>query len=284
MEREFCLSILITLVGGITLLGCAWWPISHRQSSSACALERIAWRRMWLPVMPALTVAAVLCGWALAEPDPVPENVPRSLVLMSIPFALLFVRAALRGGRALIGEGDDPATATVGLVRPWIVFSPHLAKQLNDRQIEAALEHERAHARHRDPLRIWVGQLATDLQWPWPQARERFSRWLVTLELACDQEARAGGIDGTDLAEAILASARFGGRNNLSMQAALIGEPSALKERIQFLLRPLPSAPDRTEAGRYGWFLMLAPALMLAVAAGAVFGERLIRVLFWIAG
>jgi hypothetical protein len=284
MEREFCLSMLITLVGGITLLGCGWWPIGYRQSSGACALEKIAWRRIWLPVMPALTVAAVLCGWALAEPDPVPEKVPRSLVLMSIPFALLFVRAAVRAGRALVDKKHDPPTATVGLVRPWIVFSPHLAKQLNDRQIEAALEHERAHARHRDPLRIWVGQLATDLQWPWPQARERFRQWLMTLELARDEEAREGGIDGTDLAEAILASTRFGERNNLLMQAALIGEPSALKERIESLLRPLRSAPDRTEAGRYGRFLMLAPALTLAVAAGLVFGERLMRVLFWIAG
>src|SRR5712692_7209535 len=104
-------------------------------------------------------VASALCGWALLEPDPVPEGVPTSLILMSTPFLLLLTRAAVRAGWALIADPGDPGTATVGLLRPWIVFSPRLAKKLDDRQIEAALEHERAHVRHWDPLRIWLAQL-----------------------------------------------------------------------------------------------------------------------------
>jgi beta-lactamase regulating signal transducer with metallopeptidase domain len=204
-------------------------------------------------------------------------------MLMSVPFGLLFARTAVRSGWALIGEDHGPTMATVGFVRPWIVFSPHLAKKLNDRQVEAALQHERAHACHRDPLRIWLAQLATDLQWPWPQARERLQRWLIALELARDEEARVAGTDGTDLAEAILTSARFTGQENLSMQAALIGEPSTLKERIQHLLRPLPSASGGTTTSSYDPLLMLVPVLTLALAAGAIFGERLIRALFWIA-
>jgi beta-lactamase regulating signal transducer with metallopeptidase domain len=143
------------------------------------------------------------------------------------------------------------------------------------------LEHERAHARHWDPLRIWLTQLATDLQWPCPQARERLRRWLLALELARDEEARATGAEGTDLADAILASARFDQRVNLPLQAALMGEPSALKQRIARLLDPLPSEEMQQHKG--GQLFALLLTLLFAVALGTIFGQRVIHALFWIA-
>ncbi|MGH7781215.1 MAG: M56 family metallopeptidase [Candidatus Binataceae bacterium] len=275
--------MLIALIGGTTLLGCGWWPVTHAPASSARRLEVITWRQVWLPIVPAVIVAAWLCGWALAEPDPVPERVPLSLILAAAPFALLLARAAGRAAWSLVADQGDPATATVGLLRPWIVFSPHLARRLDQAQINAVLEHERAHARHWDPLRIWLAQLATDLQWPWPQARDRLRQWLLALELARDEEARASGIDGTDLADAILASARFDQRLNLPLQAALIGEPSALKQRIAHLLDPLPSESEETLASIRGRLLAVVLSLLIAVALGLIFGERVIRELFWIA-
>jgi Zn-dependent protease with chaperone function len=162
MERENCLSLLIALLGGTTLLACGWYPIADARVRSARVLERITWWRIWLPIAPALAVASVFCGWALLEPDPIPEGMPALLMLMSMPFLVLLARAGVRAGWALITDPGDPGTATVGLLRPWIVFSPRLAKALDDRQIEAALEHERAHARHWDPFRIWLAQLVTD--------------------------------------------------------------------------------------------------------------------------
>jgi beta-lactamase regulating signal transducer with metallopeptidase domain len=205
------------------------------------------------------------------------------VVLMSIPFVLLFTRAAVRSGWAMMAKQGDPATATVGLLRPWIIFSPHLAKRLRDRQIEAALAHERAHARHRDPLRIWLAQLATDLQWPWPQAGERLGQWLAALELARDEEARAAGVDGTDLAETILASARFTGQTNLAIQTALVGDPSRLKERITRLLDPLIEASDETIRGSRVLPWLLPLSLLLALAVGSVFGGCVIDALLGIA-
>jgi hypothetical protein len=275
--------MLITLMGGTTLLACGWWPAARVRGSSALRLEEITWRRVWLPVAPALAVAAWLCGWALTEPDPVPERVPISLVLTAAPFALLLARAVVRAGWSLIVDQGDPATATVGLLRPWIVFSPHLARRLDEGQVNAVLEHERAHARHWDPLRIWLAQLATDLQWPWPQAHERLRRWLLALELARDEEARATGVEGIDLADAILASARFDQRVNLPLQAALTGEPSALKQRIGRLLDPLPTDSEETQVSARGPLLTLLPILSLALALGLMSGEPVIRVLFWIA-
>lgn len=282
MDRECCLSLLLALIGGAALLACGWWPAAPAKAGCARRREKIAWRRIWLPIGPALAFAAALCGWALVEPDPIRESVPDSVILLSLPFALLFARAALRGGWALIADQSDQATATVGLLRPWIVFSPYLAKRLSPPQIEAALAHEQAHARHRDPLRIWLAQLATDLQWPWPQARRRFQQWLIALELARDEEARAGGIEGVDLAEAILASARFGQTASASRQAAaLTGEVSALRERIDRLLDAAPPDPERMSAA--GLVLPLVPPLVLALALGLAFGELAVRMLFRIA-
>ena len=281
MEREYCLSLLIALVGGTTRLACGWYPIAHAQVASARVLERITWWRIWLPVAPALAVAWVFCGWALLEPDPIPEGMPILLILMSTPFLVLLARAGVRAGWALITDPGDPGTATVGLLRPWIVFSPRLAKALDDRQIEAALEHERAHARHWDPLRIWLAQLVTDLQWPWPQAGERMRRWLVTLELARDEEARARGIDGTDLAEAIIASARFCQNASRSAQAALTGESVALKKRIAMLLEPLCN--DSAQAHAVNPLFILLPTSAFALGLGLLFGERIVRALFSLA-
>lgn len=279
MEREWCLSMLVALSAGATLLACGWWPVAHGRHSSGRRLERSAWSRVWLPVAPALTLAAALCGWALREPDPVPERVPGSLILVSLPFALLLTRAAIRAGWSLLGDGRGAGIGTVGLLRPRMVFPRHLAESLDGQEIEAALEHESAHARHRDPLRIWLAQLATDLQWPWPQARERLQQWLWALELARDEEARVAGVDGADLASAILVAARSVHEANRPSVAALIGERSALKERIARLLAPLPTGSAGAIADKWRSFPSLIPALLGALALGAMFGERVLHVL-----
>jgi hypothetical protein len=235
-----------------------------------------------VPLIPAVIVVAWLCGWALVEPDPVPEAPPAFLILASVPFTLLLARAAIRAAWALCRDQGDLGIATVGILRPWILFSPHLAKALDDRAIEAALEHERAHARHRDPLRIWLAQLATDLQWPWPQAHKRFREWILALEFARDDEARAAGIEGSDLATAILASVRFRDQATAFPEATLAGEPSVLEERIARLLNPLEHQPEVKGSGsRVLW--LLPPCLLLAVGLGSAFGERVIGTLLRLA-
>lgn len=281
MERECCLSLLIALAGGTAFLATGWCPVVNSSARSARALESISWWRLWLPVMPALAIASAFCGWALLEPDPIPEGMPVSLVLMSMPFLALSARAVVRAGWALISDPGDPGTATVGLLRPWIVFSPRLAKTLDERQIEAALEHERAHARHWDPLRIWLAQLVTDLQWPWPQARERMQQWLIALELARDEEARVAGIDSTDLGEAIIASARFCQSASQPARAALTGQSAALKERITRLLEPL--CTDSVQTHIRSPLIALLPTSIIALGFGLIFGERVVRALFWLA-
>src|SRR5262249_39690973 len=144
MERECFLTILIALLGGVSILACSWWPVA-RNDGSPLRMEHTAWRGVWLPVMPALLIASVLCGWALVEPDPVAEKVPLKILFLSIPFLTLCFRALIRTGWSMLSGDTEGVTATVGLLRPSIIIAPRLAQRFDETQLEAALEHERAH-------------------------------------------------------------------------------------------------------------------------------------------
>lgn len=291
MERESLLAILVMLVGGLLLQAFASWPWPTPAAAIPAELERASWRRLWYPVVPALIVAAWLCGWALMEPDPVPGPLgPWTLICAAAPFAVLFGRAATRGCWALMRSPGECGVSTIGLLQPQVLFSPFLAKQLDDSVIRAALAHERAHALHRDPLRIWLAQLITDLQWPWPAAERRLESWLDALELARDDEARAEGVDGADLAAAVLASVRFlkragsqrdaGFRGTQVAHARLIGDSRTLRERVSRLLAPLPESAGGGPGGiaRFGRpELLLVTMLFAALMLGVVFGAHVMN-------
>ncbi|TAL81367.1 MAG: hypothetical protein EPN46_05385 [Candidimonas sp.] len=284
MERESLLTILLILFGGLAVQPFAM--ISLRATPDPCSrsAERRAWLHLWLPVMPALTVAAWLCGWALREPDPVHGHVDQWVLIGAcLPFAVVVWRAALRALWALTREPFDADTrvCTVGLLRPQILFSPFLAKTLDDDMIDAAWRHEQAHARHRDPLRIWLAQLATDLQWPWPSARQRFGTWLEALELARDDEARRHGASGAALAVALLRTLRQSSSTSrartsvdgsrLDTHARLTGDPQALQRRIDRLLAPLAEPyPASTRALKS--FLQIEARFVCMLMAAGVFG------------
>jgi hypothetical protein len=275
VERESLLVILIILLGGLALQLFAAWPGRACHASPSLQQEQFHWQALWRPAAPAFTVAAWLCGWALSQPDPVPDRVGWMIFIASVPFAVVAGRAAVRAGWSLWRSPCDYGIATVGLLRPHVVFAPELAKALDDRAIEAALAHERTHVRHRDPLRIWLAQLVTDLQWPWGAARRRFDCWLAALQYARDDEARAAGVEGADLAAAVLASLRFQ-LGSAMADGTLMDQPKGLQARIARLLRPLPQTPPHREPSPLIFAGSLVTALLAATVLGIVFGERLI--------
>ena len=291
MERESLLLLLMTLLGGLALQPFVWWPFGGAAKLAPMQLERRSWRRLWYPLVPPLLVAAWLCGWALREPDPVSDPLGRWVLgAACAPFSLIFARAAGRAVWSLLRDPIDCGVSTVGLIQPQVVFSPFLAKRLDDGVIRAALAHERAHAIHRDPLRIWLAQLVTDLQWPWPWAAKRLEVWLEALELARDDEARAEGADGADLAAAVLESVRYLERittvppdmrltGTQLAHARLIGDAGALRKRVSRLLTPLPQDPCGSSAGAERAGLLLIPLLLTALVLGTVYGERVMRLL-----
>ncbi len=291
MGRETLVTLLIMICGGLLLQLLAAWPSGGTADVDPAALERQAWLALCRPVAPVLTIVAWLIGWALLEPDPVRDPLDPAVVLwLWLPFGLLFARAAARATWSLVRQLPECGVSTFGLLQPQVVFSPFLARRLDEPVIHAALAHERAHARHRDPLRIWAAQLITDLQWPWPQAQRRLTRWLEALELARDEEARRAGIEGTDLAAAVLASMRFIGelpakqRMRLAgtqfVHARLIGDEQTLRHRISRLLAPLPvlsGAVPRKLIGLRRTLWLLTPLFLAAMLLGVVYGQRIMQ-------
>ena len=279
MDRELVLAILASLLCGSALTAAGWYPSGSPAATSGRALESRAWRQMWLPFAPAVLLFAALCGWALVEPADA-ERVPNCLLWGAVPFAAIVVRAAWRALRSLASSHQGQAIATVGLMRPRIILSPRIAEALDEQALAAAFEHERAHARHRDPLRLWLAQLGTDLLWPWPAAHSRFQCWRRALELARDEEAQSRGVAGPDLAAAILVSLRLSRGGGSSNAATLGGDEPLVAERIACLMRPLETEAPKANAR---WLLALAVGIALAVLLGREFGERAVRVFLAVA-
>jgi BlaR1 peptidase M56 len=281
VERESLLATLIVLLGGLAIQLFAVWPGRIGNQCASRQLERLHWFALWWPAAPALTVAAWLCGWALSQPDPVPNHVGRLIFIATLPFAVIGGRALLRAAWSLCHSPRLYGIVTVGLLRPRIVVAPELAKALDEHALQAALTHERMHVRHRDPLRIWLAQFITDLQWPWGPAQRRFTGWLATLEHARDDEARAAGVEGGDLAAAVISSLRF--QLGIDASAAtLIGHPEALPARIARLLKPLAVSPPDEEPPYLAVAAGLGLVWLAAIALGLSCGERLIDSLLWL--
>lgn len=274
MGRESLLTVLMILLGGMPLQLIAAGLSGHCRATGFSTPERLAWFRLLRPLIPVLLVAACLCGWALSEPDPVPERVGPAVFIVCAPFSLIGVRAVVRATWSLLRRPKRLGIATIGLIRPHIFVAAELARLLDDRAMSAALAHERAHVRHRDPLRIWIAQFVTDLQWPWSSAQRRLEAWRAALEQARDDEARAQGADGADLAAALLLSVRFHCDRAGEICAPLVGVRSAFEERVARLLQPLALPRDNTPTTLQVAFI-LTLALIAAVALGALYGERL---------
>ena len=280
MSRDLVLATLAFVLGGAGVWLTSWVPGLLEASEDARVggrrLERRCWRRLWLPALPAATALATLFGWALQEPSVTDERLLPFVALVVVPLGLLWLRCAWRAAAALRAPRPMPMVATLGLLRPRVVVAEDLERVLDPRAFAAALAHERAHVRHFDPLRVWLAQIATDIQWPNPTARLRLERWLASLELARDEEARLEGAPGEDLAAAVVAVAKLARLEPCGAVVGLTGAEASLVSRIHRLLGPVPS--DH----RVGSFIVpvaVIVALAAGIAAGVLHGDSFLRAL-----
>lgn len=274
MDREYLATLLLLATAAPAL----WtWPSRQEivaPSQPARAVEARCWRAIWVSASPLVFTVALVVGWWIAVPDDAPLP-PKTIVGVSLVFAVVCGRAIWRATRSWWASRSINTVGTTGFWRPRIVMSKTVRRRLDAPARRAALAHEAAHVRHRDPLRIWIIQLVTDLQWPWPWARQRFTAWRAALEMARDEEARLRGIAGADLAAAILRVARAELRP--SAHALLAGDAEeVLKERVARLLAPIPIAggtPLVPTFSRFGFPMMLAGGTI----CGLLFGAAVVR-------
>jgi hypothetical protein len=97
----------------------------------------------------------------------------------------------------------------------------------------------------------------------------------AALEMARVDEARADGVDGADLAAAILAALRYRG-SAVGVGALITGDGSDLRDRIARLLQPRaePVSPHDHSSGRM--LTILLPILLIAGTTGIFLGVRVI--------
>jgi BlaR1 peptidase M56 len=269
VSRDAVLATLVVILCGSLACLAGFLPSAAPPSGSSLARERAGWRRLWAPLAPAAAALALLVGWALHEPSVTDELLVPAALALAAPLAFVWARALARAVAALRAPRPGVPAAVVGLWRPRLVLDAAFRDALDAPAFQAVLAHEHAHARHRDPLRIWLAQIATDLQWPLGAAPARLAAWLGALEDARDDEARRGGVRGEDLASALLSAARASWAQPPPGAAATLGsEGERLATRVERLLRPLDldAGPGRTGAS-----LALA-ALAAGVAAAAVLG------------
>lgn len=146
-----------------------------------------------------------------------------------------------------------PVAFCYGLVRPRVVISARLLELLGGEEREAALWHELAHARARDPLRSLCARLASAALVWLPAVRDLLERYLLVRELAADRLA----VEKTN--RGALAGALCG----------VVGEPAAGAVGLAELAAPRlgrlldPAAPLPSCFGRRRLLLTLGAATVI---------------------
>jgi Zn-dependent protease with chaperone function len=230
---------LVLMVVALAFFGVVVWlaGVPAGRAGSARDPERLAWWRLVAPLFAGALVFAFLTGWAAQEANPADEHAGLTLHVLAVLTGGVMLRAWVRAARALrSGPPLRLPIATIGLCIPRVVVSEQFRSSISEGVLAAALAHEAAHVKHRDPLRIWLAQLAADLQWPIPGTARRRAAWLLALEIERDDEALAAGAAGEDLAEAILVAARLQVSPALQRWAGAAGGGAGIAWRVRRLL------------------------------------------------
>jgi len=103
----------------------------------------------------------------------------------------LRARSPRRHAGALVIEDARPRAFCAGLVRPRVYVSSGALGLLDDAALRAVLEHELAHARRRDPLRLACGRILAQALFYVPGMDELHRSQLALAELSADECALA---------------------------------------------------------------------------------------------
>ncbi|MGH9709665.1 MAG: M48 family metalloprotease, partial [Candidatus Acidiferrales bacterium] len=170
----------------------------------------------------------------------------------------------------LVVDTDAAVLALAGVIRPRVVVSRSVLQALVPPQIDAALEHERAHQFSRDNLKRLLLLLAPSI-FPFSRGFAAMDRsWARFTEWAADDRAAAGDSQRSlSLAEALVRVARMGPSSRTSLfVSSLIEDGSDLFIRVDRLLgleSSAENAPRKTRALLAGISLVIAGLVLAAI-------------------
>jgi Zn-dependent protease with chaperone function len=195
----------------------------------------------------------------------------------SVLFSLRQSRQCERAGRASEGNSlpvtvmnsGAPMLALAGLVRPRVIVSRGVLETLSRDEIEAALEHEKAHRSSRDNLKRLILSLAPDI-FPFAPAFTRLNHgWAKLIEWAADDEATAGDSRrSVSLAGALVHMARMGAGPSVSaLSSSFCGNDQNLTTRVDRLLGLAPVTENPPRRMRTALGIAAAAIAALTIAA-----------------
>jgi len=155
-----------------------------------------------------------------------------------------------------------------GWLRPRVYLHREVAARVAEDHLLAVLLHEAGHARRGDTLVALLYSLAVSPLDLGRAGRERFARWRVQSELACDDFAAGRVGSGLGIAEAIVAVARLAQPSPRPARGPAFSSAQFARLRIQRLLRRDSRPRTRPEPS---WRLPAAALLLLVVATSVSF-------------
>ena len=115
MDRDEAALLLVVLGSGALL-----WFVGALTPPAATGDEQSAWRRVWLPAIPAATLFFVFVGFAVADPEG-PQAIHATRLVATVPFAvasaLVKTASLVRPARAAGASLADDATLLETRVR-----------------------------------------------------------------------------------------------------------------------------------------------------------------------
>jgi len=319
VPRLICLLLASFFLVNVTVgLAVNWlaprairWAIGARPAIAA----RVLLAMRLLPAVAALAVVVLFCvpSYLWFEPEAT-EDVGLICLIAAVAGAACWAGSALRGMSAMrrakqysrrfecagheICVGDENVwvmdeagglLALAGIVRPRMVASREVLRELSPEQLEAALLHERAHRISRDNLKrllllVAPGVLPLSKRPAGLSALER--AWARFTEWAADDRAVEGDqTRSVALASALVRVARMNGSNpgSHALVTSLIADGEDLEARVDRLLRAEPSSvhPESGGPAIAAWMLAGCVAVVailpgaLEIAHGVL--ERLVR-------
>jgi bla regulator protein BlaR1 len=153
------------------------------------------------------------------------------------------VRAAVRAGStvglpipvAVISSPTLLEPGVFGVFRPVLMLPEGIFDRLTSAQLEAVIEHELCHVRHRDNLAAAIQMLVETLFWFHPLVWWIGKRMLEERELGCDEEVVSRRGEARVYAEAILSVCKLYVESPLVCVSGVTG--SDLKKRIEAIMR-----------------------------------------------
>jgi Zn-dependent protease with chaperone function len=210
----------------VPLVGLSPGALAH--FGPACLLPAIA---LTVLVATSIGLAARMLARQVSASRRLSRRV-RALALPPPPELSVAARASGLDGRVTVVDSPEQLSFVYGIFVPRVAIGRGFLESLTAEELRAALEHERYHVRHLDPLRALLGKALTEAFFLLPALEVLRLRYEAGRELAADRRAeRFGGRRA--LLGALAKALEEPGRE--PMITASLADPGLLDARISRL-------------------------------------------------